>query len=541
MRNRGKGIVVLGVIVCLGMLGVVGCNRDKEQGAGNAAVEKEPAWIELADEPVSLDWYINFSWFTSDWGSNLVSQKITEETGVSINFIAPAGSESEKLNSMISTDSLPDIVTLGWWEEQVQDMINAGLVYALNELADDYDPYFFQVADGTIVDWYTQEDGNIYGYPNSSYTPEDYGTYDNIGSNQTFLVRKDIYEAIGSPDMTTPEGFTAAIEKAAEMFPEIDGEPLIPIGSDEFTAGGCNSFDLYLQNFLAVPYEENGEYYDRYTDSDYIAWLKTFRELNEKGYLAEDIFIDKRAQLEEKAAKGRYFCILYQRTDIIDQQKTLYENDQDSIFIAVDGPKNSSGSDHRLPGSGINGWTLTFISKNCDNPERAIAFLSYLISEQGQKLTYIGVEGEMYDVIDGKCVVKPEVLTLLNTDRAAYNKLYGADSTYWMLQDNVMQFQWAQEQQDYIVQLEEWTYPYTIYTGQYDVIYAAGSDEADIYSKISTEWGNTLPNLLLAASEEEFDEILNQFIEKRETFGYPKLQIEATRQMIALKEKLGIE
>ncbi len=33
--------------------------------------------------------------------------------------------------------------------------------------------------------------------------------HDDIISNQTFLVRKDIYEAIGSPDMTTPEGFKA--------------------------------------------------------------------------------------------------------------------------------------------------------------------------------------------------------------------------------------------------------------------------------------------------------------------------------------------
>ena len=31
--------------------------------------------------------------------------------------------------------------------------------------------------------------------------------------------------------MTTPEGFKAAVEKAAEMFPEVNGEKLIPVGS----------------------------------------------------------------------------------------------------------------------------------------------------------------------------------------------------------------------------------------------------------------------------------------------------------------------
>ena len=75
-------------------------------------------------------------------------------------------------------------------------MIQGKMVYALNELADEYDPYFYEVADPQAISWYTQADGNVYGYPCSSVTPDDVKNHDNIGSNQTFLVRKDIYEAI---------------------------------------------------------------------------------------------------------------------------------------------------------------------------------------------------------------------------------------------------------------------------------------------------------------------------------------------------------
>ena len=166
-----------------------------------------PGWQLHADDKVTLSWYMNFSWFTTPWGENLVSKKITEETGVNIEFIVPAGNEAEKLNSLIASDTLPDLVTLGRYEQQVPQIIDACLVYALDELADQYDPYFYEVASPECIGWYTQEDGHIYGYPNSSYTPADSEKYDNISSNQTFLVRKDIYEAIGSPDMTTPEGF----------------------------------------------------------------------------------------------------------------------------------------------------------------------------------------------------------------------------------------------------------------------------------------------------------------------------------------------
>ena len=50
--------------------------------------------------------------------------------------------------------------------------------------------------------------------------------------------------------MTTPEGFSEAVKRAAELFPEVNGEPLIPIGADEFTDRGNVSFGLYLQSFL---------------------------------------------------------------------------------------------------------------------------------------------------------------------------------------------------------------------------------------------------------------------------------------------------
>ena len=83
-------------------------------------------------------------------------------------------------------------------------MTENGMVYALNELADSYDPYFWEVSDPVAVNWYTTDDGNIYAYPNSSITPQDVEQCEDLSSNQTFLVRKDIYEAIGSPDMTTP-------------------------------------------------------------------------------------------------------------------------------------------------------------------------------------------------------------------------------------------------------------------------------------------------------------------------------------------------
>ena len=164
--------------------------------------------------PETLSWYVHYNWFSTAWGGNLTSDTITQNTGVTVDFITPSGNEREKLASLIASDTLPDLVTLGWWEPQLAELIGGGKVYALNELAQTYCPEFFDAADQTALSWYTEADGNVYCYPNSSYSPEDFedGT---LASNQTFLVRRDIYEAIGSPDMTTPEGFASAVRAAA--------------------------------------------------------------------------------------------------------------------------------------------------------------------------------------------------------------------------------------------------------------------------------------------------------------------------------------
>lgn len=508
--------------------------------ACGADQSSEPEVTAETPEPVTLDWYINYTWYKTPWGGNVVSDKITEDTGVNIHFISPIGNAEEKFNALMSSNTLPDIITLGWWENQVDEMIDGDMVYALNELADEYDPYFWQVTNPTVVSWYTREDGNLYCYPNSTYTPLDYETHDNIGSNQTFLVRKDIYEALGCPDMTTREGFADAVRRAAQEFPQVDGYPLIPIGAHEFNNTGCVSFDQYLQNFLAIPYEKDGIYYDRYADPEYIGWLKTFRELGAEGYLKEDIFIDQRTQMEEKLARGQYFCMIYQRTDMRDQQAELYANNPDRIYMAVDGPKNTAGDDPVLPGGGINGWTVTFISKRCAHPDRAIKLFSYLMSEEGQKLTSLGVEGITYDVKDGKPVIKEEVRELLNSDRSRYDAVYGADYTYWMFQNNVMQLKWRMPLAPPNGQLEEWTYPYTHYLAHYEVSFNRNSEAGDADVNIKKLWSKTLPALLLAPTEEEFDRIMEAFLRERENLGFELVIEESTRQTRETKEKLGI-
>ena len=215
--------------------------------------DAEPGWKQHADEPITLQWYVNYSWFPRKWEGSKATEKYTKDTGINVELIIPAGNEAEKLNTMIASDTLPDLITLGCTDTQVAEMIDAEMVLPLNKLADEHDPYFYKVANQERLDWYTQDDGNVYGYPNASYSFSDYEKYGNIPSNQVYMVRKDMYEALGKPDMTTPEGFVNTLVAAKEKFPDVDGSPLIPLGTHEFGDTGCWALDSYLQNYLPIP------------------------------------------------------------------------------------------------------------------------------------------------------------------------------------------------------------------------------------------------------------------------------------------------
>ncbi len=536
------------LVFALALVLICSCGK-KDAAADNTAVagtEDTPGYKLNADKPVTLDWYINFSWFARQWGDSVVSKHITEQTGVDINFVVPAGSEGEKLNSMIAGDTLPDILTLGWYEGQVNELINEGLVLPLDELAKEYDPYFFKVASDQKLGWYTREDGHVYGYPNSSYTPDDYIKYaGQITSNETFLVRKDIYEAIGSPDMSTPEGFLQALRDAQKMFPEVNGQKLIPVGFQEFVESGNASLEKYLQHFLAIDPMATGLNEDSrlgVDDPEYVRWLKVFRQANEEGLIDRGVFVDKRSQIEEKAAQGRYFCMFYQNWDMQAPQNALYETDPNMIYIATDGPKNSNGDDPTLASSGVAGWTITLISKNCKDKARAIQLLTYLISEEGQIATNFGVEGVTFEYKDGVPTLLPEIAELDQTDKNKQETEYGVQYTYWMLMDTAWQEQFPKNYSPSLAQPQLWTRPYATSFAQYDNIeLVSGSDMAYNFSDIQRRWGSTLPKLILASSEAEFDAIWSDFQSYKQSKGYREIQEYQTAKIKENMKKLGLE
>lgn len=113
-----------------------------------------------------------------------MTRKIKEDMNINVEFIS---GNDENLNTMLAGGDLPDIMTF----DKNLSAANEATKFALplNLLAEKYDPYFLEhAAKPESVQWFTLEDGNIYGYPSFSTTAQDYED-GNVVGDQVFIVR----------------------------------------------------------------------------------------------------------------------------------------------------------------------------------------------------------------------------------------------------------------------------------------------------------------------------------------------------------------
>ncbi|MEK3877031.1 extracellular solute-binding protein [Paenibacillus sp. FSL M7-0420] len=499
---------------------------------------EEPAW-KLDTSPVDLTWFVGANWYAHTWGESLASKYVTEKTGVNVKLEVPSGEANEQVTLMMTSGKLPDLISMGSWETAVKKLWEGDHVYALNELADKYDPYFFKVAGDGTLKWYRQENGNTYGVPNDSYSPNLMHETGMTAANQTFLVRKDLYEEMGKPDLSTPEGFLSALQLLKDKYPEYKGQPISP-----FFAQGNVPYGMteYLQNLLAVPHEKDGKVYDRITDPDYIAWLKTFRTAYERGLINVDFLVDSDTQVEEKTNNARYFMMIREWTGMSAVNPMLAAGaNPDSYYIAVDGPQNSKGESAKLFPGNMDGWMVTMISKSTENPERAIRFLTYLASEEGQRDLFLGKEGETWDSVDGKPQLKAEFADMLGSNIEKLEKEYGILDTYWMMRNPVIVNQWRPEKAPVIKQMEDFANAQAdIDSGIYKGLDPLGdSDVAVAWSRISQNWEEVLPELITAKDEAAFDKVFESFRSRRDGYGFAQVMEYRQTELDARKAKMA--
>lgn len=547
-QKMSKAFGKKGLKLCTALMAVVlvftGCgSKGDSENAGKdlASVEgrytvdpETPAWkLDTKEETTDLTWYVNADWWNTDFGKDLVTKKIKEDLNINIKFLT---GDDTKLNTIFAGGEMPDLLTIF---DSNSPVVQKAATWALplNDLADKYDPYFNKVAEKDTLNWFQLADGKTYGYPNYSNTQNDYDS-GNIPAKTAFVIRKDVYEAIGKPSFGTPEEFKSVMQQIKKQFPE-----MIPFGFNSIGTGTGSLGDV-LQDFIGVPMEtENGEFYNRNLDDDYLTWVKTLNEVYRNGDISDDSFADDGTGFEEKVKSGKYATIFLDGTPQQSGNLQIFMTENPGKeYVAIDGPQSTVGHEPTLNQSGITGWMISFVTKKAKDPAKAIQIFTYLLSEEGQKLMNYGIEGETYKVNEtGKIEFLPAIkdLQLNNADKFKKDFRMGEFMFFGHDRDKALS---NDAFADSIKQMQEWgkgkLKPHFILE---NINPAQGTPEARSLTAIDTNWNTTLVSLIRSKDEASFEGTLAAYKTFLDDNNWDKIMEVRTEKMKKNKEKLGIK
>ncbi|WP_180361775.1 sugar ABC transporter substrate-binding protein [Paenibacillus sp. BGI2013] len=495
---------------------------------------EKPAWqLDKKEEATDLTWYVNADWWNTDFGKDIVTKKIKEELNINIKFIT---GDDTKLNTFFAGGDMPDLLTVF---DSNSPVVQKAATWAmpLNDLAEKYDPYFNKVAAADTLNWFQLADGKTYGYPNYSNTQEDYDS-GNIPAKTAFIIRKDVYEALGSPIIGTPEEFQSVMKRIKQEFPA-----LIPFGFNSI-GEGTGSLGDTLQDFIGVPLEtESGEFYDRNLDEDYLTWLKTLNTVYRDANISDDSFADDGTAFEEKVKSGKYATMLLDGTPQQGGNLQIYMSaNPGKEYVAIDGPQSTKGNAPTLNQSGITGWMINFISKDCKDPAKAIQIFTYLLSEEGQTLMNYGIEGKTYQTkADGSVELLPAVKDMQLNNADQFKKDYRMGEFMFFGHDRHKALS-ADAFPEAIKQMQEWgkgkLKPHFILE---NISPDQGTPEARALSAINTKWNTTLVSMVRSKDDASYDNALASYKSFLGENRWEEIVKVRSEKMKLNKEKLGIQ
>nr|WP_307990338.1 extracellular solute-binding protein [uncultured Niameybacter sp.] len=320
---------------------------------------------------------------------------------------------AQKIQLWAASGSLPDIFSVdSIGTSYYHDWISQGVVKGLPEDLSAY-PNLVEYLDADDIEALKIE-GKLYCIPRKTY-PDNYWN----AIDRTVLYRWDLAQKAGvTKEPETWEEFQDMIKKIVEADPE--GKNI---------GGLTSTLTTLLDGFLftySLPaamsdgsgsdykwVEKDGQYIPAYFAGDALATFKLARQMYESGVIEKDIALTKVQQAQDKFLQGQIAALVQAGgpAKVYDfagkHWESVYpgQNPLDAIKVlkllpATDGNKYFSVF--------RTSWSESYISSAVSDEKlnKILEIYDFLASEEGKKLINYGFEGEDYDVVDGKVVLK---------------------------------------------------------------------------------------------------------------------------------------
>lgn len=393
--------------MCAAMLtGLCACSKGAETGSSETVADSNGAKTEQAAE--SEDEVITLT-VMGEVGNDCIStddaigRKIKEELGIVLECTMVT---NDKLKVMAAGGDLPDIIQLHEAPTMAKSLIDAGALYPMDEwLENNGENIKTKLPDGLKWSKDVLGGGQTYVLPVAIEVTDKENPKKNgfVG----FFTRWDCYKELGCPEITSEDEYLDVLKQMVDAHPETED------GKKVYALSGWTDWGLWPYK-ISYPFSfgyENldnnqlfshvtGELEDMFTKEDGIFWksLSFFNKAYRMGIMDPEAFTMKNAQYHSKVSNGEIL---------------VAADNWDTPDVAICG---ENAGMYVLPGAfpyiaGIYplesrlGYTTTnaiCISANCKYPEKAMELLEYLNSDEGSRLVRTGIQGEDWDVVDGK-------------------------------------------------------------------------------------------------------------------------------------------
>lgn len=409
MKRKVVSLMLVSAMVA-GML--AGCGSDSGSSKGGSSTETGSAAEasssgETADDaddksPITFE-YFNADGKNGNW-DNPVAKAITEATGVTLDVsypVASQGDAKEDIALMIANDEYPDMI---YAKGSATDLYQAGALIDMTDLIEKYGPNIKKMygAEMEKLKW-SQDDPGIYQL---SYAGVNQKTLTTGGSCQIQ------WAALKENDYKYPktlDEYEKMIKSYLAAHPKTeDGLDMIGItmsASDwhwMITLGNPAGLiaDASPYNGQWIIDDEYNVHYKHVTDEEkeYFKWL--CRMYNE-GILDPNFATQTDDDYIAKVASGRVVAITDAEWHYSQCEATLVADGKvDQTYVGLPVTLREDQVEKALLYQGTTvGWGIG-ITKSCEDPVRAIKFLDYLCSDEGQILYHWGIEGENYFLDD---------------------------------------------------------------------------------------------------------------------------------------------
>lgn len=367
-------------------------------------------------EPYEFDAYYSYQGSVKPWGEDAASKYMNEKFNIKVNYSCPEADADSKLNLMISSDDLPDVIILDRNANWLK-LINLGKLVDINTLKYEGCSFDEDILESTQK--LLSVNGGLYGIPN-------WARKGATGGNMSWMVNHDVYEQLGSPELKTLEDLHQFMLDAKEKgvktsddqsifpwLPRQDDNGFYTVSAIYRSYGNPNLIDTYWS-------QADNDVKLAVYDDNYVAALKIANQWYKEGLFPETTYTDSNDQFVEKLSNGRaaityydfsqddtnHFRTLLQEKDGNTYDLLGWELKDSPIYPAAEGVDWVYGEE-----GGTVGWNVNCITTKAENPQRIFDLYSWMLTKDGSINMMYGPEGGLWEGKDDEgnpLLKKPE-------------------------------------------------------------------------------------------------------------------------------------